>query len=151
MYEIDTDVDVMCKKVDAVYTRYSDDISLSSKEPDVLGPLEQKVRARIESNRSPILKLNDAKRVAVGRGSAMTVTGLTLSNQGLVTVGRKRKRGVRSGVRQYVRGLLTDDGIAVLKGEIAFVLSIEPGYKLALLQSYGSGISPLLPRPRITA
>jgi len=146
MYEIDKDIGLMCAEVGAVYTRYSDDICISSETPDVLGKLEQDIRLRIVQNKSPILVLNDKKRVAVGRGSSMVLTGLTLSNNGLVTVGRRRKRGVRSGAMQFIKGLLNAEQIAHLKGEIAFVISIEPGYKFVLWKTYGAAIAALLPR-----
>jgi len=145
MYEIDKDIELMCAGVGCVYTRYSDDICISSKLPDVLGKLEQQIRMRIVENRSPIFTLNDKKRIAVGRGSAMVVTGLTLSNEGLVTVGRQRKRGVRSGAMRYVKGQLDPEQIAKLKGEIAFVLNIEPDYKIVLWNTYGALIKSLLP------
>lgn len=146
MYEIDLDIASMCAEVGAAYTRYSDDICISSGKPDVLGKLEQNVRERIARSKHPALILNDKKRVAVGRGSAMTVTGLTLSNEGFVTVGRERKRGVRSGAMQYIKGLLNEEQTVRLKGEIAFVISVEPNYKFVLWNTYGASISPLLPR-----
>ena len=112
----------------------------------VLGPLEQKITQRIAANHSPTLKLNEKKRVSVGRGTAMTITGITLSNQGMATVGRQRKRGVRAGALHYIQGLLSPDEIERLKGEIAFVVSIEPGFRLVLLRTYKDAIRPLLPR-----
>jgi hypothetical protein len=146
MYEVDRDISNMCAEVDVVYTRYSDDICISATRPDVLGELERKIRSRIAQNKFPSLTLNDKKRVSVGRGNAMNVTGLTLSNTGLVTVGRKRKRGVRSGAMHYINGILSADEIFRLKGEIAFVISVEPGYRYVLWNTYGAAIAPLLPR-----
>lgn len=146
MYPIDADIAEMCDQVGVVYTRYSDDICISSKQPDVLWELEQKIRRRIEASRWPTLRLNEEKRVAVGRGVAMTVTGLTLSNEGVLTVGRQRKRGVRAGALRYLKGLLDPTEIAKLKGEIAFVLSVERGFRFVLLKTYGDEIRPLLPR-----
>lgn len=68
----------------------------------------------------------------------MRVTVLTLTNNGDVSVGRLRRRGVRSGVNQYVNGGLNDDQVERLKGELAFVLSIEPNSSDTLLRAYGS-------------
>lgn len=146
MYSIDTDIATMCKEVGAVYTRYSDDICISAEAPGVLGPLEKKIRQRIAANEWPTLKLNDEKRMATGRGSAMTVTGITLSNEGVATVGRQRKRGVRAGANRYLKGILNADEVLKLKGEIAFVLSIEKSFRFVLLKTYGDEIRPLLPR-----
>lgn len=146
MFVIDKDIAALCDPVGVVYTRYSDDICISSNDPGVLGPLEVQIRDRIRASRWPTLKLNDRKRVAVGRGDAMTVTGLTLSNEGMPTVGRERKRGVRAGAANFVRGLLSAEEVVRLKGEIAFVISIEPGFRFLLIRTYGDGVRPLLPR-----
>lgn len=146
MFAIDNDIDKLCTQLGAIYTRYSDDICISCERPGILGPIEQKIRDRIQANKWPTLVLNDKKRVAVGRGSAMIVTGITLSNQGMPTVGRDRKRGVRAGAANFLKGFLSEEEITRLKGEIAFVISIEPGFRFLLLRTYGDSVRPLLPR-----
>jgi hypothetical protein len=65
----------------------------------------------------------------------MRATVLTLTNNGDVSVGGLRRRGVRSGVNQYVNGGLNDDQVERLKGELAFVLSIEPNSSDTLLRA----------------
>lgn len=145
MHDIDSDIQTYCEEVGAVYTRYSDDICISATMPDVLAPLEQRIRHRIRESTRPTLTLNEAKRVAVGRGSAMNVTGLVLSNQGAVTVGRERKRGVRAGVMRYLKGALDLNETARLKGELAYVISIEPGFRFVLTKTYGMEIQAILP------
>ncbi|MGN6229200.1 MAG: retron St85 family RNA-directed DNA polymerase [Dyella sp.] len=144
MYPFDEAFALICREAGAVYTRYSDDICLSAVEPNVLHGVESRIRAILAQSRWPVLQVNEAKRVAVGRGTSMQVTGLTLANQGMVTVGRLRKRGVRAGVKRYFDGLLSVDEIAKLRGELAFVLSIEPGFRFVLLKTYGLRINDLI-------
>ena len=146
MYEFDANVSNFCSENGCVYTRYSDDICISSREPDALALIEDLVRKLCVASRHPRLVLNDKKRVAVGRSTSMTVTGLTLTNQGGVSVGRARKRGVRAGVNRFVYDGMSLDQQDVLKGEIAFVLSIEPNFRYVLLETYGPRIEVLLPR-----
>lgn len=145
MFSFDTAVQAHCESQGVKYSRYSDDIALSATRPDILEPVERWIRSYCASMRSPRLMFNESKRVAVGRGAAMRVTGLTLSNQAAVTVGRERKRGVRAGVRRYLAGKLDTDTFERLKGEIAFVLSVEPEFRGVLVRTYGLGISPVLP------
>lgn len=78
----------------------------------------------------------------------MRVTGLTLTNQGGVSVGRSRKRGVRAAVFDFVNGRLDEAQIAKLRGELAFVLSIEPDFRDVLLHTYGPAALRVLPRIR---
>ncbi|MBD9378325.1 retron St85 family RNA-directed DNA polymerase [Pseudoxanthomonas sp. PXM04] len=145
LHEFDTSVRSVCDEYLAKYTRYSDDMTFSADGPDVLAEVERRVRAVVKEMRSPVLLLNENKRVAVSRSAAFRVTGLTLPNQGGVSVGRKRKRGVRAGVHKFVLGQLDAKGVEKLKGELAFVLSIEPEFRYVLVETYGGAIHQLLP------
>ncbi|UNP28454.1 retron St85 family RNA-directed DNA polymerase [Lysobacter gummosus] len=147
MFEFDTLISGLASQADVVYTRYSDDITVSSREPDKLRGIEIAIRKACATMSHPKLEINEKKRVAVGRGNAMRVTGLTLTNAADVSVGRLRKRGVRAGINRYVNGDLDDDQVERLKGELAFVLSVEPNFAEALLRSYGAmSLSKILPR-----
>ena len=146
MYEFDSRATAVCEPLCVTYTRYSDDISLSCEQPEVLQLAESMIIDVCTQIAYPSLVFNAEKRVAVGRGAAMRVTGLTLSNSGQVTVGRARKRGVRAGAHRYALGLLTLEQAASLKGEIAFVLSVEPGFRSVLESAYGAAVEPLLPK-----
>lgn len=137
MFDFDEKVFSYCKAIGICYSRYSDDIAISSIEPNILTLAENYIRSLVSKMHLPKLTLNDEKRVAVSRRCALRVTGLTLSNDGNVTVGRKRKRGVRAGVDKYIRGLLSEIEIQKLKGELAFVLSVEPSFRSVLLSTYG--------------
>lgn len=151
MHEFDIAATELCGRLGVVYSRYSDDISLSTNFPGILALVETSIRRLCEESEHPVLRINERKRVAVGRGAALRVTGLTLANDGRVTVGRERKRGVRAGAERYVRGQLDPARVEVLKGEIAFVLSVEPDFRDVLERTYGERISYLLPRRRIGA
>lgn len=137
LFEFDTSVTAACDELGAIYTRYSDDLAFSTRSPEVLDEVERRVRHIVSNLAYPRLLLNESKRKAVSRAAGMYVTGLTLSNQGQVTVGRIRKRGVRAGVKRYLDGALDDIEIQRLQGELAFVLSIEPDFRQVLLNTYG--------------
>ncbi|UXF72560.1 retron St85 family RNA-directed DNA polymerase [Stenotrophomonas maltophilia] len=144
MFEFDCEAFEAASEMCVSYTRYSDDIALSSMVPDTLRQAETAVRRIIASR--PALRVNERKRVAVGRGTSMVITGLTLTNQGGVSVGRSRKRGVRAGVNRYLLGELDEADTLKLKGEVAFVLSIEPEFRGVLVRTYGLRVWTLLPR-----
>jgi hypothetical protein len=148
MFMLDSMIAEHCRAKGVVYTRYSDDITISSARPNILSEIESFIRSVCGESVHPRLLFNDEKRVAVGRGAGMYITGLTLANQGFVTVGRERKRGVRAGVKKFISDELSADEIERLKGEVAFVLSIEPGFRQVLIRTYGPAITPLLPRAR---
>ncbi|MGB9102216.1 MAG: retron St85 family RNA-directed DNA polymerase [Stenotrophomonas indicatrix] len=146
MYSFDENISSALAEMGVSYTRYSDDISISSKREGILADAELLLRAAVARSRFPVLRMNEEKRVAVGRGVSMIVTGLTLTNQGGVSVGRVRKRGVRAGVEKFVRFGATEVEFARLKGELAFVLSVEPEFRQVLIRTHGERILRLLPR-----
>lgn len=148
MYEFDVAASQVALASGCTYTRYSDDISISAQAPDLLSGVEQQIRVICRGMNYPNLVFNEEKRVAVGRGAAMRVTGLTLANDGAVTVGRLRKRGARAGVKNFLAGHMSLDRVDELKGELAFVLSVEPQYRDVLVSTYGHRIAELLPRQR---
>lgn len=145
MHRFDEEMTSFCAGKQVSYTRYSDDIAISTVLPDVLVVVESHLRTIVANMQSPKLRLNDRKRVAAGRGTAMRVTGLTLANDGRVTVGRIRKRGVRAGIHKYLLGRLPDEEISKLKGELAFVLDVEPDFASVLVATYGASIVLFLP------
>jgi len=136
----------VCNEIGVEFTRYSDDLTFSSTQKNLLGNVESEVRRIVRGSVYPRLELNEDKRVSVARNTAFRVTGLTLTNQGLVSVGRARKRGVRSGVDSFVKGMLDSDEVRKLKGEVAFVVSIEPSYWQVLFATYGDACISVLPR-----
>ncbi len=148
LYEFDQKVFEWCRENEVTYSRYSDDISFSAARPNVLSEVERFLRDTVTSTPFNFLSINESKRVSVSRATALRITGLTLSNAGTVTVGRKRKRGVRSGVNHWVSGRLGDTQARRLRGEIAFVLSVEPDFRDTLIRVFGPGILPILPRSR---
>lgn len=140
MYPFDLKMDEICSRYKVNFTRYSDDIALSSMEPNVLNVVEGMLSDLLREIHYPRLRLNQDKRKAVSRAASMRVTGLTLANQGFVTVGRERKRGVRSGVCRYLRGQLSPKDTIKLKGELAFVFSIESDFRRVLIETYGDRV-----------
>lgn len=145
LFEFDETVWRKSEELGAVYTRYSDDVSLSSERPGVLRVLEAYVKEVVLRITYPRLSFNEPKRVSASRGTLMRVTGLTLANDGRVTVGRLRKRGVRAGVQAFLTDALDDDRVRQLRGELAFVLSVEPSFRHVLLNSYGARVAELFP------
>ena len=148
MYEFDQQVFAVANGMGFTYTRYSDDVTISSIAPNVLADAEIAIREICARYRHPQLRINENKRVAVDRSTRRQITGLTISNDGRVTVGRIRKRGVRAGVSKFIRAQLSADEVVVLRGELAFVLNIEPEFRAVLERTYGDAITQILPRQR---
>jgi hypothetical protein len=140
LYEFDRRVTEHCKTVRVSYTRYADDLTFSTNAKDVLAAVEQRVDRICQELPYPRLTLNRAKSVHASKATSRRVTGLVLSNEGLVSIGHQRKRHLRAAVHHFKLGQLTPEQARSLAGTLAFVHSVEPQFLQALERKYGSAV-----------
>jgi len=126
-----------CSGVGVSYTRYADDLSFSADASEKLRLVEAMVHRLSVSLESPKLTLNTEKTVRVSKKRARRVTGLILTNDAKVSLGRVHKRRVRAAVHYFVSGRLTRDQCIRLRGMLAFVNSVEPEFLDRLRKRYG--------------
>lgn len=137
MLEFDERVSDYCKTLGVAYTRYADDLTFSAHEKRLLGRVEAEVHRICRELPYPRLRLNRDKRVHASRATSRRVTGLTLSNDGLVSIGRERKRELRAAVHHFVHGKLNEEQQKSLAGKLAFVHSVERKALQSLADRYG--------------
>ena len=137
MMNFDRQVSIVCRKHQVAYTRYADDLSFSAAKSDRLSTVEDEVLRICRGMRSPRLTINPAKTVRVSKRDARRVTGLVLSNDQRVSIGRHEKRRIRASLHHFVTGRLAADEISKLRGMLAYVKSVEPSFLLRLRQKYG--------------
>jgi RNA-directed DNA polymerase len=136
MYDFDVVVDGHCRERGIVYSRYADDLALSTNEPHVLESLTDFLRDALMRIAYPALKLNEAKTVFTSKKFRRSVTGLILANQGYVSLGRERKRVISATVHRFSVGLLNGRERAKLAGMLAFVQDVEPAFLKRLEARY---------------
>lgn len=128
MHEFDEYLSVFCSKNNVIYTRYADDITLSATRVDKLLICYEKLLFHIIEYKKTYLTINKSKTVFLSPKKKRIVTGLVLSNDNRVTLGREKKRILRAMVHRYIAGTLDTNQIPVLIGWLAFLKDIEPGY-----------------------
>jgi RNA-directed DNA polymerase len=128
MCDVDVAIASLAIEREVVYTRYADDMTFSCENKGVLPELQALVERVVESSRTPRLKVNDGKTVHISRAQRMVVTGVTISTSAEISLGRERKRLIRSMVHRFQRGELDLDDCWKLKGLIAFAHDIEPDF-----------------------
>ena len=138
LYDFDRRVTALCKERGITYTRYADDLSFSTDRPGILRQLEAEVAEICRQLRSPNLFLNELKTVHASKKGSRRVTGLILTNDGHVSIGRRKKREIRAWFHRYVRGLLEEKEVAELRGMLLFVNSIEPLFLERIAKTYGA-------------
>ena len=126
MYDFDNKLTNYCRTHDIVYSRYADDLALSTSKPKVLNDAFDFVKQLCGDMPYPRLKLNDEKTVFTSKKHRRQLTGLILTNEGKPSLGREKKRLIRSMAHRFSLNELSDDQIAHLRGLLAFAYSIEP-------------------------
>lgn len=138
MYNFDARTNAICAELGVRYTRYADDLSFSTNEAGILQQLERRIPQICKEIRSPRLVLNETKTVHASKKGLRKVTGLVLSNDGLVSLGRMKKRQIRAAMHRYVAGRLTEEEIPELGGMLSFIKSVEPLFLQRLASKYGA-------------
>lgn len=141
MYSFDECVSRYANSKSLIYTRYADDIFISSFTPNALADAEAFVRKVSADHVRPRLKINDNKTLHLSRAGHRSVTGLVLTPEGKLSIGRERKREIKSLVHSATHNKLNPVDRARLSGLIAFAHDVEPDFISSLVRKYGIDIT----------
>ncbi len=116
-----------------VYTRYSDDISISSHTRINTYDITKSVQDTL--NRYGF-ELNPKKTRCYGKGNNRSITGVFISQDGSLSLGKRRKHELESMLYKY---LVKRDGKAdIILGHINFCNSVDPAFTRKTLIKYGN-------------
>lgn len=135
MYEFDNRLSATAEQEGVIYTRYADDITLSSRDRGKIDRYGEFVKELLSELQYPKLSLNLAKTVRASRAGKRVVTGLVLTPDGNVSIGRDRKRLIRTMYHHSLSQQLGEKEMRELQGLLSFADSIEPGFSLRLKNS----------------
>lgn len=134
--DVDRELVAVCEEQAVSYSRYADDLYFSCAEQGVLPGLEQTVTRIIDHAQLPrSIAVNVAKTHHSSRQGRRVVTGLILTSDGRISIGRQRKRWIRSLVHRYEE--LDGDKKRELAGLLSFIHAVEPNYLNNLVLKYG--------------
>lgn len=137
MFEVDDNLTKYAARSGLVYTRYADDIVFSSKGYlDKDQALREVKRVLSAANYSRML-LNPKKTNLVSRRFARQVTGLTLTPDRQISLGRERKRLISAMVHRLSKGQLNPSEMNRLRGLLAFAQDVEASFVFLLRRKYG--------------
>jgi retron-type reverse transcriptase len=140
MFKFDQLVTEAVSRDKVSYTRYADDLTFSAKRAGNLKNVDRQLRNIIKEILSPRLRVNEEKTVFSTKKYRRVVTGLVLTDDGEVSLGRDRKRLIRSMIHHYALGHLNKDQIEHLAGMLSFVNDVEPMFVKRLTDKYGHAI-----------
>lgn len=140
LYDFDMWASTRASQRGVVYSRYADDLFLSTNQADVLSAMLDEIRGELSRRRSPALKINDKKTVFTSSKHRKMVTGIVLTTDGETSVGRRKKREVKTLIHLYSLGKLDPDRVSYLRGYLAFVRSVEKQFIQSLEGKFGKKI-----------
>ena len=148
MYDLDEKFEALAAKSEFVYSRYADDLVFSTNRKNASTDLLAQVKSLLTKTKSPSLRLNNKKTRFMSRNSRVAITGLIITPEHEVSIGRKNKRKLKSLVHSYKVGSISKKDRKYLQGYLAFLLDVEPNYYNRLCQKYGSEtVNAALERP----
>lgn len=137
MILFDEEISTICKNEGVTYTRYADDITFSTNKKDVLFDFPRHVKACLKRTTKGKIIINSSKTVFSSKGHNRHVTGVTITNEGKLSVGRQKKRFISSLVHKFSLNLIDEKEREKLIGLISFVEHIEAGFISKLVAKYG--------------
>ncbi|MEF1205919.1 retron St85 family RNA-directed DNA polymerase [Photobacterium damselae] len=136
MYQFDTVINQMCVNKNITYTRYADDLTFSTKGKGELFDIPKVVEEYLFEIFGNAIKINKKKTVFSSKAHNRHVTGITLNNNGNVSLGRQRKRYIKHLVHQFKLGCLSEEDRLHLRGLLSFSKHIEPMFLQSLKKKY---------------
>ena len=137
MFDLDTNWFDFSQKLEITYSRYADDLYFSTDSRGLLSGLMTVVRKSLAECQSPRLFINEKKSVFTSRKRRRLATGLVLTSDRKVSIGRATKRKVKALAFQYLNGRLDGERLKYLRGFLAYVRSVEPRFLESLRAKYG--------------
>lgn len=137
LFDFDCFVTELCQANHVAYSRYADDLFLSTDRPNQLTDILEAIRTDLRNMVSPRLTINEDKTVFTSKKRRRVAAGLVLTSDGCLSIGRKKKRSIRTLIHLYSTGMLPPDDISYLRGYLAFVNSVEPNFLRRVRQKYG--------------
>jgi hypothetical protein len=137
LFKFDDYVYSLCMELGITYTRYADDLSFSSNRHNGLHDIPAIITDFLSNQPSPRLHINEEKTVFSSRKHKRIVTGITLTSDRKISIGRERKRWLRTACYKFLSGSLTAEETSSLRGYLSFVHAIEPEFIVRLQKKFG--------------
>lgn len=134
-FGLDSELSALGVRAKCAYTRYADDLFFSTTQPNVLRTVEQQVEAVLPTIPWPRLSLNKQKTRHSSKKVCRRVTGVVITPNGMLSLGREFKRRVRSLVFRFPT--LDEDGRKNLQGLLGHAQGVEPEFINRLILKFG--------------
>jgi RNA-directed DNA polymerase len=140
LYELDKRLSETAIEYGVKYTRYADDITVSGNSIEIVSNFERYIERVLRATKTPTLKLNNSKRGLYLRGQKRMVTGLIITPDKSISIGRERKRLISVILHKIKIGESDADRLNFVKGMLGFCISTEPSFVSRMRAKYGDDV-----------
>lgn len=143
LYEFDKKISDLTEKNNIIYTRYADDLTFSSLKKENLEKVQGYIQIVLNDIPYLHLKINNQKTKKLSFKNRVSITGLNITPDQKISIGRKQKKKIRTMVYLYSKDKLSNQEIMYLKGWLSYIKAVENTYYISLKEKY-SNINNLL-------
>lgn len=136
MYDFDLLLSEYCLDKKITFSRYADDLSFSTNIAKVLFDIPSVVEEKLKKVYGNAISINHLKTVFSSKKNNRHITGITITNDGFLSLGRNKKRYIKHLIHNYILGDISDIDLKYLKGYLNFAQHIEPVFLMNLEKKY---------------
>ena len=128
MYDFDCIIETHTSSNAITYSRYADDLIFSCNDKYILSSYPELVKKITQELTYPKLLINNNKTIQASKSGKRMVTGIVITPDHQLSVGRSRKRLVRAMYHRFTKGELNEEETLKMFGLINFINDIEIGF-----------------------
>ena len=147
LYTFDKKVIGLTTKNKITYSRYADDLAFSTNKKESLLDIAHEVESICKELKYPRLQINHKKTISISRAQRRMLVGLVLTPEGKISLGREKKRRLRSELYRFSKDMLDEEVVPSLRGELAFAWSVENNFINSMVRKYGPEVFSKLDLP----
>lgn len=140
MHCFDETISKTCLSLNVDYTRYADDLTFSSNAKNILFSIPALVKETLRDHFDNAITVNEVKTVFSSKAHNRHITGITITNENKLSIGRQRKRYISSLIHRFSINQLDNEDVKHLQGLLAFCLNVEPDFVERMKKKYSTEI-----------
>ncbi|RJT54607.1 retron St85 family RNA-directed DNA polymerase [Rahnella variigena] len=140
MHRFDCAIEEFCNSNAIMYSRYADDMTFSTSKKNHLFSIPEIVRKTLRNKYYKRISIKQSKTIFSSKAHNRHITGVTLNNEGKISIGRSRKRMLSSLIFKASKNAIDDESLSSLTGQLGQAFYIDNFFKESMIKKYGESL-----------